>query len=258
MTPRLCTRDLTYSYGGAPVLNGITLDIPDQQITAVIGPNACGKSTLLKCLARLLRPQSGSVLLDGTSITRQKTRAVARSVALLPQSAEAPEGMRVADLVARGRTPHQSPMQQWSQRDASIVAEALSQVGLSDLADQELSRLSGGQRQRAWIAMVLAQETDILLLDEPTTFLDMRFQIDTLKRVEKLQKDRGLTVVMVLHDINLAARFAAHIVALRNGEIICQGAPETVVTEANVHAIYNLATQIMPGPVSGAPYVIPL
>lgn len=255
---QLSTKNLTLGYGGVPVLNDISLDIPDAQITAVVGPNACGKSTLLRCLTRLIKPMSGQALLDGTPIHAQKTKAVARRIALLPQSAEAPPGMRVSDLVTRGRTPHQNPLQQWSVKDEDVVARALAQVGLSDQADRLVSDLSGGQRQRAWIAMVLAQDTDILLLDEPTTFLDLHHQIETLQLVRTLQNERQLTVVMVLHDINLAARFADHIVALRAGSIICQGAPAEVVTEATIAAVYDLQAKVFAGPVGGAPYVIPL
>lgn len=254
---QLSTRDLTLGYGGAPVLSGITLDIPDHQVTAIVGPNACGKSTLLRCLARLIKPMSGEALLDGAPIHKQNTKVIARRIALLPQSAEAPAGMWVIDLVARGRTPHQTPLQQWSPKDEDVVARALAQVGLSEDADRPVSELSGGQRQRAWIAMVLAQETDILLLDEPTTFLDLHYQIDTLKLLRELQGKRQLTVVMILHDINLAARFADHIVGLRQGAIMCQGTPDEVVTAANMKAIYDLDAQIIAGPVGNAPVVIP-
>lgn len=255
---QLSTTNLTLGYGGVPVLEDITLDIPDGQITAVVGPNACGKSTLLRCLARLIKPMRGEALLDGAPIHKQNTKAVARRIALLPQSAETPQGMRVIDLVARGRTPHQTPLQQWSTKDEEVVTRALEQVGLSKEADRPVSDLSGGQRQRAWIAMVLAQETDILLLDEPTTFLDLHYQIETLKLVCALQEDRQLTVIMVLHDINLAARFADQIVALREGSIICQGAPKDVVTEAMVEAVYDLKSQVVAGPVQALPFVIPL
>lgn len=255
---QLATRDLTLGYGGAPVLSGITLDIPDHQITAVVGPNACGKSTLMRCLARLIKPLSGEALLDGTPVHRQATKAVARRIALLPQSVEAPTKMRVTDLVARGRTPHQTPLQQWSMKDEEIVTRALAQVGLTEDADRPVSDLSGGQRQRAWIAMVLAQDTDILLLDEPTTFLDLHYQIETLKLIRALQQDRQLTVVMVLHDINLAARFADHVVGLRRGAIMCQGTPDEMVTAANIKAIYDLDAQVIAGPVAGAPVVIPM
>ena len=258
MTSQLVTRDLEFSYGNGPVLDGITLDIPSGKVTAIVGPNACGKSTLLRCLARLIVPKSGEALLNGTPLHRQNTRAVARAIALLPQSAEAPPGMRVIDLVARGRTPHQNPLQQWSDRAERVVREALTQVGLEDEADRPLSDLSGGQRQRAWIAMVLAQDTGILLLDEPTTFLDLHYQIGTLKLVRQLQQERDLTVVMVLHDINLAARFADHIIALRGGGIVCQGTPKEVVTKANIFAIYDLQSQVITGPIDDLPHVIPL
>lgn len=258
MTSRLQTKDLTLGYGGAPVLQGVTLDIPDGQITAIVGPNACGKSTLLKCLARLLKPKKGKALLDGKPVHRQNTRAVAKTIGLLPQSTETPPGMSVIDLVSRGRTPHQSALQQWSARDQEIVEAALTQVGLANEANRAVSDLSGGQRQRAWIAMVLAQETDILLLDEPTTFLDLHYQVETLKLVARLQEERNLTVVMVLHDINLAARFADRIVALRGGGIVAQGGPSELVTEANIWAIYGMRARVIAGPVGDAPHVIPL
>lgn len=258
MSSRLNARDLTISYGAAPVLSDLSLDLPDGKITAIVGPNACGKSTLLKSLARLIRPKSGAVMLDGAPVHRQKTTAVARAIALLPQSAEAPAGMRVRDLVARGRTPHQTPLAQWSAKDARIVEEAMAQVDLADQADTELVTLSGGQRQRAWIAMVLAQQTDILLLDEPTTFLDLRHQIDILKLVRQLQAERDLTVVMVLHDINLAARFSDHIVALRGGEVLYSGPPNAMLTPERIRAIYDLEAEIIPAGATGIPHVIPL
>ena len=212
----------------------------------------------MKSLARLIKPSSGKVLLDGKSVHKQKTKAVAKTIALLPQSAEVPLGMRVLDLVAKGRTPHQSPIQQWSETDAQIVQEAMANVGLSEVAGKPVAALSGGQRQRAWIAMVLAQKTDILLLDEPTTFLDLRHQIDSLKLVRQLQQDADLTVVMVLHDINLAARFSDHIIALRGGKIVCQGTPQDVVTAENMTSIYDLETQVTHVAPIGQPHVIPL
>lgn len=258
MTTRLRTEELTAGYGGKAVLNELSLDFPDGKVTSIVGPNACGKSTLLKCLARLIKPSSGEVLLDGRAIHKQKTKAVAKTIALLPQSAEAPAGMRVVDLVARGRTPHQSPIQQWSKTDDEVVAQALENVGLSNESNKLVASLSGGQRQRAWIAMVLAQQTDILLLDEPTTFLDLRHQIDTLKLVRELQAERGMTVVMVLHDINLATRFSDRIVALRDGMIVCQGKPENVVTPKNIKAIYDLEAKVTHVSPDDQPHVIPL
>lgn len=257
MTSRLRTENLKLGYGKTTVLEGLSLDFPDGKITAIVGPNACGKSTLLRCLARLIKPMAGQATLDGTPVHKQNTKTVAKAVALLPQSAAAPQGMRVVDLVARGRTPHQTPLQQWSAKDADVVRDALAKVGLADEAERDLEDLSGGQRQRAWIAMVLAQETDILLLDEPTTFLDLRYQIETLKLVRQLQLDRNLTVVMVLHDINLAARFADHIVALRDKGVVVQGTPSEVVTEGNIQAVYDMPATVIDQPGGTAPHVIP-
>ncbi|MCH2165713.1 MAG: ABC transporter ATP-binding protein [Marinovum sp.] len=258
MTAQLRTEKLTLSYGKNVVLENLTIEIPDGAVTALVGPNACGKSTLLRALARLIKPRSGAVLLEGRKIQNINTRMVARTIALLPQQAEAPAGMRVIDLVGRGRTPHQSPIQQWSVKDETIVMDALSQVGLLGEQDRALEDLSGGQRQRAWIAMVLAQQTEILLLDEPTTFLDLRYQIDALKLVANLQKERDLTVVMVLHDINLAARFAHHIVGMKDGTVVTQGPPKDVVTAKNIDAIYGLKSNVIIPQGSDAPHVIAL
>ncbi|MEM8538491.1 MAG: ABC transporter ATP-binding protein [Pseudomonadota bacterium] len=258
MASQLRTEDLVLAYDKHPVLDGITVNVPDQQITAIVGPNACGKSTLLRAMTRLLTPQSGAAYLHDKPVHKQKTGAVAKSIALLPQSADTPDGMRVIDLVGFGRTPHQSPLQQWSAKDEKMVMAALAQVGLQAFADRPVAALSGGQRQRAWIAMVLAQDTDILLLDEPTTFLDLSYQIETLKLLQTLQQDRARTILMVLHDINLAARFADHIIAMRDGAVVCQGTPTQVVTEANIDAVYDLSAKVIAGPVGGAPFVIPL
>lgn len=258
MTSRLSTQNLSVGYGGAAILKDLSLCFPDAQITAVVGPNACGKSTLLRTLARLIKPMHGAALLDGQPVHTQNTRKVAQTLALLPQVTEATEGMRVADLVARGRTPHQNPLQQWSHRDERAISDALSQVGLADHKDALLEDLSGGQRQRAWIAMVLAQATPILLLDEPTTYLDLRYQIETLKLIRHLRDARDLTVVMVLHEINLAARFADWIIALKGGESIVEGTPSDVITVPNIEAIYDLPARIISDPNGSTPHVIPL
>ena len=257
MTSRLRANELTVSYGDAPVLENLSLDFADGQITVVVGGNACGKSTLLKTLARLLKPKSGSVILDGTPLSKQNTKSVAQKLAILPQSTETPKGMRVVDLVARGRTPHQTPLQQWSARDQKVVEAALDSVGLSEISNQALEDLSGGQRQRAWVGMVLAQEPEILLLDEPTTYLDLKYQIEVLELVRSLQAQRELTVVMVLHDINLAARFADQIVGLKDGNIICQGSVQEVITTENLKSIYGLNAEIVYGSDSSVPVVVP-
>lgn len=258
MTSRLHTDDLSLAYGKKTILHGITVALPDNQITAIVGPNGSGKTTLLRCLARLESPTSGGAFLDDKPVHKTNTRETARAMALLPQSATAPEGMRVGELVARGRTPHQSPLKQWSDADADAIDRALDQVGLTAERDRPVSALSGGQRQRAWLAMVLAQDTPILLLDEPTTFLDLRYQIEVLRLVSDLQKDRGLTVAMVLHDINLAARFAHRILALRDGRIVADGTPAEVITQPGIQAIYDLNAHVIDDPTSGAPHVIPV
>jgi iron complex transport system ATP-binding protein len=256
MTAPLSASSLYLSYGKTEVLKNISLDLPEGKITSIVGANASGKSSLLRCLARVLAPTKGGVSLEGVSITEQCSRDVARKVALLSQTSEAPDAMRVMDLVIRGRTPHQSALRQWSKKDQEIVERCCEQVGLSSQKNSLLGELSGGQRQRAWIAMVLAQDTDILLLDEPTTFLDLPHQIEILNLIQGLQKNRGLTVAMVLHDINLATRYSDHIIAVKDGEILLQGAPEEIVTAANMQAIFGLDSTILPDPVTGLPHVI--
>ncbi|WP_278921121.1 ABC transporter ATP-binding protein [Pseudophaeobacter profundi] len=254
---RLRARTLSVAYAQASILSDLTLDIPDGEITVIVGPNACGKSTLLRSLARLQRLSGGQVLLDGKSIHHQRSRGVAQRLAILPQSPTAPEGLTVHDLVSRGRTPHQSALQQWSRQDARAVEQALERTGMAPLAQRSLEALSGGQRQRAWIAMALAQETDILLLDEPTTYLDLPHQIELLTLVQSLNQDSGQTVAMVLHDINLAARFASHMIALRSGEVFAKGRPEQVVTRENMAEVFGLKCQIISDPVHATPHVIP-
>lgn len=254
---RLAAADVTLAYDGRTVVEGLSLDVPDGEITVIVGPNACGKSTLLRALSRLLRPAAGAVVLDGESIHRLPTKQVARLLGLLPQTPIAPDGILVSDLVARGRTPHQSFFQQWSASDEAAVTRALAATGTLDLADRAVDELSGGQRQRVWIAMALAQETDLLLLDEPTTFLDIAHQIDVLELVAELNRRDGRTIVVVLHDLNLACRYADHIVAMRDGRVVADGSPHDVITAETVREVFGLECVVIDDPVSGTPLVVP-
>lgn len=252
----LSCQSLSLAYENHVVLDDVTLDFPDGQITTIVGPNACGKSSLLRCLSRLQKPTKGTVALDGQPIHKQKTRDVAKRLAFLPQSTAAPAGMRVIDLVLRGRTPHQSPIRQWSHTDEEKVHAALKQVALEGYETQLLQDLSGGQLQRAWIAMVLAQDPEILILDEPTTYLDLAYQREILTLIRHLQTTGGLTVVMVLHDINFAVRFSDQIIALKDKKVYCSGDADAVVTQKNISAIYGLDCAIIPDPHTGLPYMI--
>ncbi|MFS1299440.1 ABC transporter ATP-binding protein [Streptosporangium longisporum] len=255
---RLRAVDVRLGYGDRVVVDGLDLGIEDQTVTAVIGPNGCGKSTLLRALGRLLRPSGGEVLLDGKRIDRMPGREVARILGVLPQAPSAPEGLTVADLVARGRHPHQTWYRQWSSDDESAIGEALAMTGLLELGDRPLDELSGGQRQRAWISMALAQGTDLLLLDEPTTFLDLAHQLEVLELVRRLHRELGRTVVMVLHDLNLAARYADRLVAMRGGEIVAAGTPAEVLTEDLLAEVFELEARVIEDPVTGTPLVIPV
>jgi len=254
---RLAARSVTLAYEGCVVATDLDLEIPDRAITAIVGPNACGKSTLLRALSRLLRPTSGTVVLDGESIHRLPTKQVARKLGLLPQAPIAPDGILVGDLVARGRTPHQSLFQQWSKADEEAVHRALAATGTAELADRAVDELSGGQRQRVWIAMAIAQETDLLLLDEPTTYLDIAHQIEVLDLVARLNREQGRTVVVVLHDLNLACRYAHHLVALRDGCVVASGAPGDVITADTVREVFGLESIVIDDPVSHTPLVVP-
>lgn len=258
MTPRLEARDLRLAYGDNVVVDGLDLDILDGTVTAVIGPNGCGKSTLLRALGRLMPTKRGHVLLDGTRIDRIPTRDVAKVLGVLPQAPIAPEGLTVADLVARGRHPHQAWYRQWSSDDEDAVAEALGWTGMTEFAERTIDALSGGQRQRVWISMALAQGTDVLLLDEPTTFLDLAHQVDVLDLVERLHHEAGRTVVMVLHDLNLAARYASRLVAMRSGAIVASGTPHEVLTESMLSEVFELDAQVVIDPVAGTPLVVPI
>lgn len=255
--PRLSGADLRLAYDDRVITDGLSVDIPDGVITAIVGANACGKSTLLRALVRLLKPHRGRVLLDGHEIHSIKTKEVARRLGLLPQSPIAPEGITVGDLVARGRSPHQKLLQQWSEADESAVVAALTATNTIELADRAVDELSGGQRQRVWIAMALAQETPILLLDEPTTFLDIAHQIEVLDLVADLNDRRAATVVMVLHDLNQACRYAHHVIAMNGGAVAAAGAPQDVITAELVHEVFGLECIVVDDPVSGTPMVVP-
>ena len=254
---RLRTESVTVGYGEEPVVRDLDLTIADGQVTTIVGPNGCGKSTLLRTMARLLKPSSGTVLLDGEPVQSVGTREVARRMALLPQSPIAPDGLLVRDLVGRGRHPHQRWFSQWSPEDEAIVESALAMTDTSDLRDRALDQLSGGQRQRAWIAMTLAQDTEIMLLDEPTTYLDLAHQVEVLDLVTRLNRERGRTVVMVLHDLNLAARYSDVIVVLKDGVVVREGDPATVFTPAMLAEVFGLDADVLPDPHTGLPIVVP-
>tara|TARA_R110002020_G_scaffold152794_9_gene331387 strand:- start:1130 stop:1942 length:813 start_codon:yes stop_codon:yes gene_type:complete len=261
--PQRPTHDLradnvTLNYGGRDIVSNVSVGIPDGKMTVIVGANACGKSTLLRGLSRLLRPASGRVMLDGRDIHSLQSKEVAQLVGILPQSPIAPEGITVRDLVARGRYPHQGWFQQWSPSDEAAVEHALNATDTAELASRRIEELSGGQRQRVWIAMALSQNPDILLLDEPTTFLDVRHQLDALDVLADLNRERGTTVVMVLHELNLAARYADHMILMCEGRILAQGTPSEVVTAERMREAFGLEAQIIDDPVSHSPMVIPL
>lgn len=253
----LSTKGLTLGYGETSIISELDLSIPKGEITVLIGSNGCGKSTLLRSLARLLKPQEGSVVLDGQEIAKMPTRKIAKQLAILPQTSIAPEGLTVLQLVKQGRYPHQSWLQQWSEKDEEAVFGALEATGLTDLAERKVDSLSGGQRQRAWIAMTLAQDTDIILLDEPTTYLDLTHQIDILDLLYDLNQTKKRTIVMVLHDLNLACRYADHIVAIHDRKVYKQGAPNDIITPDLMHAVFGLQCQVTCDPVCGTPLCIP-
>ncbi|PVD10342.1 ABC transporter ATP-binding protein [Streptomyces sp. CS147] len=255
--PRLAARDVTVGYGDRTVIDQLDVAIPSGVITTIIGPNGCGKSTLLRTLTRLLKPTGGTVVLDGEDIGTLRTKDVAKKLGLLPQAPVAPEGLTVADLVARGRHPHQSWLRQWSSDDADVVRRALAMTGVADLADRTVDSLSGGQRQRVWISMTLAQGTDLLLLDEPTTYLDLAHAIDVLDLVDDLHES-GCTVVMVLHDLNLATRYSDNLVVMRGGAVLAQGHPRDVITAELLHEAFGLRAKVIDDPVGDRPLIVPI
>jgi iron complex transport system ATP-binding protein len=254
----LAADNVTLAYGQRVVSEALTVQVPPGKITAIVGANACGKSTLLRALARLLKPQAGTVLLDGQDIHTLATKEVARRLGILPQTPLAPSGISVTDLVARGRYPHQRLVRQWTQADEAAVATAMQATHVLTLAARPVDELSGGQRQRVWIAMALAQETDILLLDEPTTFLDLAHQIDVLDLLVDLNRSLGRTVVMVVHDLNHAARYADHLIAMRDGTVRAHGRPAHVLTAELVTDVLGMASRVVLDPVSLTPMVIPI
>jgi len=254
---RLGARELTLGYGATTIVDGLTVDVAAGAVTAIVGPNACGKSTLLRGLARLMNPVAGQVILDGSDITRLRTKEVARKLGLLPQSSIAPEGITVADLVTRGRFPHQTMLRQFSRDDQQAVADAMAATGVTAIAGRPVDQLSGGQRQRVWIAMVLAQQTPLILLDEPTTFLDIAHQIELLDLFADLNAEQGRTIVAVLHDLNHACRFADQIIAMKAGSIVAQGNPAEIVTADLVEEVYGLRCQVIDDPETGTPLVVP-
>lgn len=254
---RLTTAGLTLGYGDQSVVDDVTLAITERAMTVIVGANGCGKSTLLRGMARLLRPGAGAALLDGRAIHRLPTRQVARVLGLMPQGPVAPEGVSVVDLVGRGRVPHRGPLSRWTSADDAAVAQALELTHTADLAARPVDELSGGQRQRVWVALALAQQPDVLLLDEPTTYLDLAHQIELLDLFADLV-ERGTTVAMVLHDLNLACRYADHLIAMRAGRVLAAGPPAEVVTAGLVEEVFGLACRVVPDPVTATPMVVPL
>ena len=255
-TNRLHAEGLTLGYGDEPVVEALDLAIPDGAFTAIVGPNACGKSTTLRALVRLLRADAGAVLLDGADLAGWRPKALARELGFLPQGTVTPDGIRVVGLVRRGRYARQSMLGTWSPADDAAVLDAMTAAGVTELADRRVAELSGGQRQRVWVAMVLAQETPYLLLDEPTTFLDIAHQYGLLRLLRDLV-DGGRTVVAVLHDINQACRFADHVVAMKAGRVVASGLPQEVITASTVSAVFGLACDVVPDPITGTPMIVP-
>lgn len=257
MNARLSAHSVSVGYGDTVISRDVTLDIPDGQVTTLIGANGCGKSTLLRGLSRLLPLSEGSVTLDGKKLGDYSSRELATRLSLLPQSPITPAGVTVADLVARGRHPHQSWLQQWSASHSAAVDEAMALTNVFQLRDRPVDSLSGGQRQRVWIAMVLAQDTDIVFLDEPTTYLDLAHSTDVLELVSTLNKEQGKTIVMVLHDLNLAARYSDNLVLMKDGSVTALGSPETTITPQALRDVFGLDSRVIEDPVTGGPLIVP-
>lgn len=255
---KLRVENLAVGYDKKNIISGLNLAIPAGKITALVGSNGSGKSTLLRTLARLLKPTAGTILLDGKSIYQQPTRTVAQQLGILPQNPIAPDGLTVRELVAQGRYPHQSLLRQWSKEDETVVSQALETATLTDLADRPVETLSGGQKQRAWIAMALAQATATLLLDEPTSFLDIAHQVEVLDLLNALNQTENRTIVMVLHDLNQACRYADYLVALKAGQIVAEGDPSEIVTVEMVKEVFNLECRIITDPLTGTPLCLPI
>lgn len=257
MQERLNTNGLHIGYAETMIVNDLNLSIPTGKITALVGANGSGKSTILKTMARLMKPSAGSVLLDGQSIHTQSTKQVAKQLAILPQNPTAPDGLTVSELVSYGRFPHQKGFGTLTSEDKSIVQWAIEMTGMDDYYDRPVDQLSGGQRQRAWIAMALAQQTDILFLDEPTTFLDMAHQLEVLKLLQKLNEEEGRTIIMVVHDLNHATRYAQHMVAIKSGTVVAEGTPEEVMTKEVLRRVFSIEADILIDPRSGVPLCLP-
>lgn len=255
---RLKGEKLKLAYENRVICEDLELDVPEGKFTVIVGPNGCGKSTLLRSLCRLLKPAYGQVCLDGRNIQQVPAKQLARALGLLPQSSQAPEGIRVVDLVARGRYPHQKLFKQWSLEDQEAVFQAMQDTGVTELAERQVDELSGGQKQRVWIAMVLAQKTPIVLLDEPTTYLDVAHQIDLLELFRSLNREKGYTIVAVLHDLNQACRYADHLIAFANGQIVAQGEPNRLINAELVKQVFGLDSVIIDDPVSHTPLIVPL
>lgn len=250
-------RKLSLAYDSQVIIEKLSTTITTGEITALVGPNGCGKSTLLRGLARLLKPQTGEVLLDGNAIHSLPTKELAKQLGLLPQGPIAPEGLTVYELVAQGRYPHQGFFQQWSLEDERVTQEAITVTNMIEFADRPLDTLSGGQRQRAWIAMTLAQKTPFLLLDEPTTYLDIGYQMEVMELIEQLNKERQMTILLVLHDLNQAARYSQRMIVLSQGEIVADGAPEAVLTQRLLAEVFKVRANIVTDPYSGSPVCLP-
>ena len=254
---RLGAENITTQYDHRVISQNLSIEIPDESFTVIIGPNACGKSTLLRTLSNLIKPSAGHVLLDGKKISTYKTKVVAKKLGLLPQTSTAPDGISVANLVAHGRYPYQNFIQQWTEADEQAVMTAMELTNTADLANRFVDELSGGQRQRVWVAMVLAQQTPLLLLDEPTTYLDIAHQIDLLELFTDLH-EQGKTIVAVLHDLNQAARYATHLITMKEGKVIAEGAPSDIVTEELIEEVFGLKCKVIPDPITHTPLIVPL